>query len=478
MPMNSRENIEKVRMPRVCVAASGSGSGKTLISCALLYLLKERGLDPAAFKCGPDYIDPMFHKEILGRDSRNLDTFFSDEKEIRRLIGSHGGKSAVIEGVMGIYDGADLRSCKGSSYETALISSTPVLLAVDASGKGRTLIAEIKGILREDEARIIKGILLNRISPGFFSSLKGVLEEELEAAGFRTAVLGCMPEDDELKLSSRHLGLIRPEETDGIYGRIAKAAAILEQNADVGQICRIMEAAPDLEISAVKAAAIKTEKALVLAVARDSAFCFYYKENLELFEKKGIRIEYFSPLEDREIPEDASGLLLGGGYPELYLKELSGNASMLRSVKRALEKGIPSLAECGGFMYLHNSICDQEGKSFQMVGAVPGECRYTGHLVRFGYMQLESTSLEDELSRSFVGMKGHEFHYYDSTFNGCAFTAAKPSGKRRWEAVVRQKQGLWGFPHFYYGSDPEAIDCFIESMRAYHDAQFEPVFRE
>lgn len=469
----SRKTVKK---PRVMLAASASGSGKTLITCALLKALKNRGLVPDAFKCGPDYIDPMFHRTMTGKDSRNLDPFFSDGNEIRRIIASGEGDCAVLEGVMGIYDGADIGNFRGSCYEVALESETPVILLVNAARKGRTLLSEIKGILGEDQKGCIKGLILNQISSSFYASLKSVLEKELKQAGFGTAVLGYMPVLSGLHLDSRHLGLVLPDEIDDLPGQMEEAAKVLEQSVDVDRILKLMDMAgrPEIECTTGDitdhAAADITEHAgeedpLILGVAYDSAFCFYYRENLDLLARKGVKLQFFSPLRDQSIPEHVSGLLLGGGYPELYLKALSENKSMLDSVRGAIGSGIPSLAECGGFMYLHDTITDASGKTYRMAGAVKGACRYTGHLVRFGYLELLSSTMPDKYYQSFVGMRGHEFHYYESDACGDSFVAGKPFKDRKWNCMVTENNGIWGFPHFYYGSDPEAIDRFIQKMR-------------
>ena len=485
-PENGK-NRKTGKKPRVMLAASASCSGKTLITCVLLQALKNRGLVPDAFKCGPDYIDPMFHRTVTGKDSRNLDSFFSDRHEIRRIISSGDGDCAVLEGVMGIYDGADMESFRGSCYEVALESETPVILIVDAARKGRTLLAEIKGILAEDQQGCIKGLILNQISASFYASLKGVLEKELKQAGFGTAVLGYMPVLSGLHLDSRHLGLVLPDEIDDLPGQMEEAAKVREQSVDVNTILKVMNLAGVPEIggaadditdhavtdTAVHAGAGSTEHfseadPLTLGVAYDSAFCFYYRENLDLFAKKGVKVLFFSPLRDQSIPEHVSGLLFGGGYPELHLKELSENKSMLDSVREAIGRGIPSLAECGGFMYLHDTITDAAGETYRLAGAVKGACRYTGHLVRFGYLELLSSRMQDEYYQSFVGMRGHEFHYYESTACGDSYVAGKPFKDRKWSCMVTEKNGFWGFPHFYYGSNPEAVDRFIQKM---HDVR-------
>ncbi|MCR5671617.1 MAG: cobyrinate a,c-diamide synthase [Butyrivibrio sp.] len=465
--------MSSISAKRVMISAAGSGCGKTTITCALLEALKRRGLDPVSFKCGPDYIDPMFHKKVLGIDAGNLDTYFAGEDGVRRIMSSCEGGFAVVEGVMGLFDGMSADSHRGSAYEIADITQTPIVLTVDGSGVGRTVISLIKGILLDDEKKLIKGIILNKMSSGFFGGLQPVLEKELSKIRPDVKVLGAFPKNSDLTLGSRHLGLTLPAEIESIKNKIDKAADLLEESIDMKGLLEIMEAAPQVDI---QGAATEDEKdlssmgeGLTLAASLDDAFCFYYKDNIEMFEKRGVKIKYFSPLNDSTLPENIDGILLGGGYPELHLKELQDNKSMRDSIRDAIIKGIPSLAECGGFMYLHKSVTDPDGNRFEMVGVVDGECSYTGHLVRFGYMEISAASdealLKDEFYGSVVGMRGHEFHYYDSSFNGDAFTAKKPLKNITWNCLHAGENHLWGFPHFYYGSSHSFVDCFVGRMR-------------
>ncbi len=456
------------KIPRVLLAASSSNSGKTLLTCALLDALKKRGCHPASFKCGPDYIDPMFHKEVLQVEGRNLDSFFMAEHEIRQALAGCSGDCAVIEGVMGIYDGADVRSDRGSSYEIARVTGTPVVLIADASKTGRTLISWIKGILSDDREGLIRGLILNRIGDAFYASLKPVLETELLEAGYHVEILGYVPKIRDVELKSRHLGLMLPGEIEGVYEQIEKVGRHFREHVDLDRLLQIMEDAPGICVSGENREAWGApEERLTLAVAQDAAFCFYYAENLELFAKKGVKIRRFSPISDRTIPEDAAGILLGGGYPELFLEELSRNTSMLSGLRAALFGGMPSLAECGGFMYLHKGITDEAGRRFEMAGVVDGECFYAGHPVRFGYMELGEAADRGDPYRGFSRMRGHEFHYFDSTSSGGAFTARKPYKDSSWKCMVSAHNGLWGFPHLYYGSKPSAVDLFIDQMRKY-----------
>ncbi|WP_029231678.1 cobyrinate a,c-diamide synthase [Butyrivibrio sp. VCB2006] len=459
----------------VLIAAPGSDSGKTTITCALLQALKDRGLDTVSFKCGPDYIDPLFHKRVLGVDSRNLDTFFAGKEGVWNTAAKLGNRYAVIEGVMGLYDGRSTDGIDGSGYEIAETLNAPIVLIVNASGTGRTIISIIKGMLLDDTEHLIKGVILNKISAGFYESLKPSLEKELSAMREDVKLLGCFPKNAGISIGSRHLGLMMPDEISDLQRMISDAASILEENADVDGIISIMEdGKADQPIVNNKSSAVAGGvDDLTLAVAYDEAFCFYYADNFDILRENGVKLQFFSPIHDEKLPDNIDGILLGGGYPENYLEQLSSNKSMLASIKEAINKDIPSLAECGGFMYLHNSITDTEGKTYDMAGVIDGECRYTGHLVRFGYMQIESAKdLNNEalLYKSLVGMKGHEFHYYDSTFNGNSYIAGKPGKDKKWDCIVTCNNGVWGFPHFYYRSNPEFIKAFTEKMKLHRQS--------
>ncbi len=462
---------------RIMIAAPSSGSGKTTLVCGLLKAFKDMGLDPAACKCGPDYIDPMFHRRILEIGSGNLDSYLMSETQINDSLLRAGSHPVVIEGAMGIYDGTDVRGLAGSSHEIAVMTQTPIVLCVDAYGMGRTLISVIKGILKDDTERLIKGIVLNRVSAGFYVKLRPVLEEELKKAGHDDVkLLGNVPSSDKIAFESRHLGLMLPDEIKDISARVSEAADLIRDNVKLDGILELMKEAP--EITAVREAecdypftvASDTDDARpVLAVARDEAFCFYYQDNLKLMEKMGVTVRYFSPIHDEHVPEDAAGLLLGGGYPELHLDEMSRNKSMLESVARAINGGMPSLAECGGFMYLHKYVSDKSGKKYKLAGVIDGECTYAGHLVRFGYMTVKETGIRDNAGfmQELTGMRGHEFHYYESTANGDACVLSKPDGETKWTGMIASGSSLWGFPHFYYGSAPGFAGGFADSMRSY-----------
>lgn len=448
---------------RIMIAAPQSGSGKTLITCALLQALKEKNYYLESFKCGPDYIDPMFHKTVLGISSRNLDPFFTEDSITRMLLakGQDSRDLAVIEGVMGLYDGLGGIREEASSYALAKATNTPIILTVNARGMGRSLLALLSGFLQYDTAHLIKGVILNQ-TPSSFAS---VLSKEIEET-FHIPVVASFPVRDDVRIESRHLGLVMPYELEDIQSRLKIASQVLCENANIEQILEIAKSAPKLEYDVKRDIKQKlTEKTIRIGVARDEAFCFYYEDNLDLLKSLGAKLIFFSPLHDDTLPKDLDGILFGGGYPELYLKELEENESMRNSVKSAIENKMPSLAECGGFMYLHDTIFDSEKKPYKMAGVIHACCMKKERLVRFGYLTLNSKT--DSFWQKGETIRGHEFHYYDSEDNGECAIAKKPVGTRSWECVHAGSDHWWGFAHLSYYSNPKFAEKFAEACRSY-----------
>ena len=448
---------------RIMIAAPQSGSGKTLITCALLQALKEKNYYLESFKCGPDYIDPMFHKTVLGISSRNLDPFFTEDSITRMLLakGQDSRDLAVIEGVMGLYDGLGGIREEASSYALAKATNTPIILTVNARGMGRSLLALLSGFLQYDTAHLIKGVILNQ-TPSSFAS---VLSKEIEET-FHIPVVASFPVRDDVRIESRHLGLVMPYELEDIQSRLKIASQVLCENANIEQILEIAKSAPKLEYDVKRDIKQKlTEKTIRIGVARDEAFCFYYEDNLDLLKSLGAKLIFFSPLHDDTLPKDLDGILFGGGYPELYLKELEENESMRNSVKSAIENKMPSLAECGGFMYLHDTIFDSEKKTYKMAGVIHACCMKKERLVRFGYLTLNSKT--DSFLQKGETIRGHEFHYYDSEDNGECAIAKKPVGTRSWECVHAGSDHWWGFAHLSYYSNPKFAEKFAEACRSY-----------
>ena len=462
---------EYMKINRFMIAAPKSGSGKTMITCALLQLLKASGKNVLSYKCGPDYIDPMFHKKVLGVPSKNLDTFFTDEKTTVQLFLDEraDGDFAVLEGVMGLYDGLGGIYEQGSSYHLAKVTQTPIILVVDAKGMGKSVLALIAGFLQYDTHHLIKGVLLNRMSKGYYDIIKPLIEKELSVK-----VVGYFPEQKDIGLSSRHLGLVMPDELADIKEQLDELAGRLKKTIDLDMLLDIAAEAEEItKTTNTEQMQIQNQNNKInIAVAMDEAFCFYYEDNLRLLEKCGAKLQYFSPLHDTKLPDNCDALLLGGGYPELYAKELSENLSMRNSIKTAFKTGLPTVAECGGFMYLHtyiHNICEEDADAqnyvFGMTGALDSECHFKGKLVRFGYIELA------EKHSNFLPpdekIRAHEFHYYDSTDNGADCIATKPATGRSYDCVISHDNYWLGFPHLYYPSNPHFAESFVRKAYEY-----------
>ncbi|MBR1404817.1 MAG: cobyrinate a,c-diamide synthase [Treponema sp.] len=520
MNADLKSQSQILNAPRVMIAAPSSSSGKTTLTCALLALLKNRGNSPVAFKCGPDFIDPMFHERVLGVPSTNLDSYFVGDDEVRKIFAENYARSradcAVIEGVMGLFDGLAGKSIQASSYDIARITGTPILLVVDASGASRSIVPLVQGFLDYDKKNscdgknLIKGVFLNKCSKAQFSILKPLIEEECVVADengeTRVKVLGFLPNDSESVWKSRHLGLFLPQEIAYLNKQIKKTAKILTETLDFAELEEIMmpkllrvgdfkglcplgegvaknaaggwsegKAFPHANstLHTANFSLLTSHSSLTIAVARDEAFCFYYQENLRALEEAGAHLVFFSPLHDACVPSEARGILLGGGYPELHAAELEANDSMRKSIKAAVKNGVAVMAECGGFMYLQEKLVTESGEAYEMCGAIEGECRYTGKLVRFGYAEFTPKDAKNaggqgvchaersETSKTQFSVRGHEFHYFDSTNNGSAFSAKKPLSSRSWDCMIHTEKMLAGFPHLYYRSCPEIVRWFV-----------------
>lgn len=448
-----------VTLPRFLLAAEGSGQGKTMVTCALLSLLSEGGFEPLAFKCGPDYIDPMFHQSLLGRPSCHLDSFFAEENMLKYLLGRHGEsteekeKIAVIEGVMGYYDGLGGISERAGTYETAVLTDTPAVLLVDASGRSLSALAALKGFLSYRPDSRIGGVLFNRLSPSIYPVLKETAEREL---GIR--VLGYIPALSDFSLKSRHLGLMMPEEIPDFREKIRAAAEKIRPCVDLEGLMALAREAKPVRFQSPSFP--KLAEPVELAVARDKAFCFYYEENLELLRAMGARLRFFSPLKDSVLPAGVSGLYLGGGYPELYGRILSENSSMRESIRRAVGGGLPCIAECGGFLYLKEWLEDGDGNRWSMAGVLPGGSKNQGRLGRFGYIQVTARKA-GLLGPEGTAFRAHEFHHWDSEENGSDFLAEKPLGNRSWDCGFTEKSLYAGFPHLYFYSNPSMAWNFL-----------------
>ncbi len=453
-----------MKIPRILLAAGSSGSGKTLITCGLLEALVERGLKTASFKCGPDYIDPMFHSRVIGTKSRNLDTFFTKPEVTKYLLtrNARDCEIAVMEGVMGFYDGVAGTTTRASAYDLAKVTDTPVILIVNSRGMSVSLAAYVKGFLEYKKDSHIQGVIFNQMSPMLYPRMKKLLEEELGIA-----VLGYVPKVEDCVIESRHLGLVLPDEIPELKDRLHKLAGVLEETLDIDRILELAGEAPDLQDTKPESVSnFRLSEPVRIGVAEDEAFCFFYADNFRLLGEMGAEIVPFSPMEDKQLPDNLDGILLYGGYPELNGKKLEQNTTMKDMIREKLKAGMPCMAECGGFMYLHEEMEGMDGNFYQMTGVIPGKAYRTPKLSRFGYVTL--TQKKPALGKEDLGeIPAHEFHYFDSENCGGDFHAAKPESKRGWDCIHGTDTMLAGFPHLYYYGNPEVPKAFLKKCLAY-----------
>lgn len=440
------------------LAAPQSGGGKTVMTCALLAALRRQGETPCAFKCGPDYIDPMFHRAVLGLESHNLDLFLASRKTLRTLYARYAaGHSAVVcEGVMGFYDGVGGTTTRASSWQVADTLDLPVLLVIRPKGASLTLAATIRGMQTFRTPSHLAGILLNDCKPMLYQTLAPMLQAETGLP-----VVGYLPPMEEARLESRHLGLYTAGEIANLQARIDALGQQAEKTLDLARI-RSLCLRPDPPAMPRR----KETGGVRLAVARDAAFCFCYAETLDALRQAGAEPVFFSPMEEEALPPHCGGLYLPGGYPELHAQALSRNETMRRAIRQAVEGGMPTVAECGGFLYLGKTLEDPQGRAWPMAGVLPGKGFGTKRLVRFGYAEM--TAQQDSLLfRQGEKIPVHEFHYWDSTENGQACVACKPTTGRSWNCGFATPQLFASFAHLYMAGTPQLAERFVSAARFY-----------
>lgn len=441
-------------MKRLMIAGTGSGCGKTTVVCAIVHALKKRGIDTAVFKCGPDYIDPMFHSYASGTKARNLDSWFCDENTVNYLLKKNAGEVSVIESAMGFYDGVN---GSASAFDIALSTRTPVVIVVDCKGMSSSVGAVMKGFLTYRTPNNICGFIFDRLSESLVPEIRKL------CCRLGTEYLGRMPYDRSCAFESRRLGLVAADEVTDIREKLNRLAEYAEKYIDMSRLITIAGNAVCLEIT--EPFISKTGIGVRIAVAHDDAFCFLYEDNLEILRDMGCKIVEFSPLIDKCLPNGVSGIILCGGYPELHLHELCENISMLEDIRKAVEARMPIIAECGGFMYLHKTI-EYEGEEFRAVGAISAKAYKTDRLQRFGYTYLTAEK-DNMLCRKGEVLKSHEFHYWDSTCCGNDFTAEKARTKAVYRAVHSDMRSYMGFPHLYFYSDIKIAENFVKACLEY-----------
>ncbi|GCD09761.1 cobyrinate a,c-diamide synthase [Clostridium tagluense] len=385
-------------MKSIIIASNCSGGGKTTVTLGIMKALKNRGFKVQGYKVGPDYIDPAFHTKITGSDSRNLDLYLMGEAGVKASFSRGDGDLGVVEGVMGLYDGKGIDTSY-STYHISKVLDLPIILVLSPKAQVATLCAEINGIVNFKDANI-KGIILNNVTESYYNLLKAAIKENCNVK-----VLGYLPKDDRLDLKSRHLGLIQSSEVEDLEEKIEICAQLLEKHLDMNLLLEgFKESEKYVDNFHVE------NKGKRIAVAYDKAFSFYYKENLELLEELG-QVIYFSPIEDDELPSNIDFLYIGGGYPEVFIKELSQNTSMLESIKKSLNNGLRCYAECGGLMYLTlgEKLGVEEPISNNTVGFFEGYYTLTKKLQNFGYAEIK-VEVENNIISKNMSINCHEFH--------------------------------------------------------------------
>ena len=436
-----------------------------MVVCGVLKALADRKLNPVSFKVGPDYIDPMFHRTVLGTKSQNLDLFLMGRSRVLGLLqGETQTEIGIIEGAMGYYDGIAMGDT-ASAYHLARESKTPVVLVIDGRGQGLSIVPTIKGFIEFRQDSMIQGVILNKISAMIYPVLKRLIENELGIT-----VYGYLPVLPECIIESRHLGLVTADEIVDLEKKVTILGENVEKTVDLDGLMHLASTATELEDAhSFPESPQSYPHRSKIAVAKDTAFSFYYDTGLEALEQAGAELIYFSPMTDATLPL-CDGLYLGGGYPELYAKELSENEIMKNSIKTAINDGLPTVAECGGFLYLHHTLEGADGITYPMADVVPHHAFATKKLSRFGYLELE---VKKNGLLGDVGTKipAHEFHYWDSECAGEDFHGEKPQSTRNWNCGYHTDSLYAGFPHFHFGGDSNLVEKFITACQQYHQEE-------
>ncbi len=441
------------------LAGTSSNVGKTTVTMGIMGALKKRKLRVKPFKTGPDYIDPMFHHFVTGEPSINLDTWLLDEETIRALFaqGLEKDHVAIIEGVMGLYDGHRLESDIGSSASLSKTLKVPVILIIDGRGMAKSAAALVKGYVDFDPQVEIKGVIINRISS---ESHYLILKEMIEAHN-KVSCLGYFPNTAEIAMDSRHLGLVPVEELDGFRQKIEKAADLAEKYINLDKLLEISQKEEQKISKKDPFDGNKQFSGLRIGIARDRAFSFYYEDNLQALKKMGLALIPFSPLADKSLPENLDGLYLGGGFPEVFAQELSSNREMLIEIKRQLNNGLPCYAECGGLMYLTKELLLKTGEVYKMVGFLNAHTKMTNRLQRFGYVNICAY-----LNGKVIEIRGHEFHHSLVQAQEEIATAYVISRKgKTWTGGYREKNLLAAYPHIHFYSNPAFLKSLLTMVK-------------
>ena len=449
----------KIDIPRIVIAAPSSGSGKSTVTTGLMAVLAENHT-VQGFKVGPDYIDPGYHTQATGRISRNLDTWMVPKQQVQATFAraTQDAEIAIIEGVMGLYDGFNATTEDGSTAQAAKQLGAPVVLVIDVGKMARSAGAIALGYRDFDPELNLAGVICNRVG-----SPKHALwvTQAIEALGI--PVLGCIPKSASLKIPERHLGLhMAQERTAEVDALIQACSSLFKENIDIDKIWQVAKQAQPLEIT------LPTNKPanrsnIRIAVARDEAFCFYYEDNLDLLRHAGAEIVFFSPLYDKELPDNISGIYLGGGYPELYAANLSANQPIITAIREASKANMPVYAECGGLMVLTEYLIDLEQQKHTMLGLIPGYAEMVQKLT-MGYREIIAEQ-DTLLMNTGETARGHEFHYShwirQEDSNRPAYRIKPRIGETfKLEGYASQNL-LASYVHVHFGSTPELAKNFV-----------------
>lgn len=454
-----------MHLPRIIIAGTHSGVGKTTAALGLMGALSRQNLVVQGFKIGPDYIDGTYHTAITKRPSRNLDSFMAGTDGVNAVLwrGGKGADIAIMEGVMGYYDGKDSQSIVGSTADMADITSSPVILVVDVAGTARSAGAMVKGFQALDRGHHIQGVIVNRVgSPRHFEMVQGAIES---ITGI--PVVGYLASQDLLHMPERHLGLVPAIERGEYTTLLDRLVTSVRNTVNLKKIVELAQGAPSLTYRESPPDSVPHREATVcIAVARDSAFNFYYQENLELLQEAGADIEEFSPLAGHPIPKSADALYLGGGFPEEFLEALS-QPTLLQDFRKRIEQGLPTVAECGGLMFLGLSVSDTKGRPYPMVGAVPVTTAMQPRLTALGYRDIEAQETGPLLQKG-ERARGHEFHYSKATYASEANRAYRlyHHGTVTEDGFAHPTLAA-GYVHHYFLSHPQMAQRFVKTAEAY-----------
>jgi len=465
--------------PRIVIAGTHSGAGKTTLTTGVLRALYNRGLKVQPFKSGPDYIDPAFHSFVTNRTSRNLDVWMLGEETTRALYAKNAEDAdiSVVEGVMGLYDGLGTEKDMGSTAHLSKVLNAPVILVVDGGGMSASAAAIVTGYVKYDESVQIAGVILNNMhGERHYELLKEAIERDTGVS-----CVGYLNKNSSISLKSRHLGLIPSFEVEALSEKLNEVADMVTETVDLDKILEIAGQAKTLTPITLDIKPVIFSET-VIAVAKDNAFNFYYQDSLDLLEAYGAKLVYFSPMHDKELPENTSGIILGGGFPEVFGKTLEDNFEMRNAIKSAIENDMPVYAECGGLMYLCKDIKDLNDVTYEMCDVFPYHSEMTKRLQRFGYVEVEVAE-DTPISQQKETFRAHEFHrstveHGDDGQFAYEVTKARPGYTHlNWACGHRYKNCIAAYAHVHFYTNTELAKNFVIQCSLYNGSDSRKVVK-